>query len=41
MGGRGRAFIGTSGWRYGAWREDFYGGRPATKWLREGRQEAV
>jgi uncharacterized protein YecE (DUF72 family) len=29
MGRRGRAYIGTSGWRYAAWREDLYGGRPA------------
>jgi uncharacterized protein YecE (DUF72 family) len=29
----GRAFIGTSGWNYAAWREDFYGGRPAREWL--------
>jgi uncharacterized protein YecE (DUF72 family) len=34
MGRAGRAFIGTSGWRYDAWREDFYGGRPAGEWLR-------
>ena len=30
----GRAYVGTSGWRYEAWREDFYGGRPAGEWLR-------
>jgi uncharacterized protein YecE (DUF72 family) len=29
----GRAFIGTSGWNYPAWRADFYGGRPARDWL--------
>jgi uncharacterized protein YecE (DUF72 family) len=34
MGRSGRAFIGTSGWRYDAWREDFYAGRPASDWLR-------
>jgi uncharacterized protein YecE (DUF72 family) len=34
MGGRGRAYIGTSGWRYDAWRAPFYGGRPAREWLR-------
>ena len=34
MGRAGHAFIGTSGWRYDAWREDFYGGRPAGEWLR-------
>lgn len=30
----GRAFIGTSGWIYDAWRDDFYEGRPASQWLR-------
>ena len=34
MARRGRAFIGTSGWRYEAWREAFYGGRPTREWLR-------
>ena len=29
----GRAFIGTSGWNYASWREDFYGGRPPGQWL--------
>lgn len=29
----GRAYIGTSGWSYAAWREDFYEGRPAREWL--------
>jgi uncharacterized protein YecE (DUF72 family) len=29
----GRAYIGTSGWAYRAWREDFYEGRPAREWL--------
>jgi uncharacterized protein YecE (DUF72 family) len=29
----GRGFIGTSDWNYAAWREDFYGGRPAKTWL--------
>ena len=28
----GRAFIGTSGWNYAAWRKDFYGGLPAKAW---------
>jgi len=30
----GRAFIGTSGWIYDSWREDFYEGCPARDWLR-------
>jgi len=30
----GRLFVGTSGWHYAAWREGFYGGRPARDWLR-------
>ena len=34
MGRAGRAMIGTSGWRYDAWREDFYGGRAPGEWLR-------
>jgi uncharacterized protein YecE (DUF72 family) len=29
----GRAFIGTSGWNYDSWREDFYAGRPPGEWL--------
>ena len=29
----GRVFIGTSGWNYDSWREDFYEGRPAKDWL--------
>lgn len=29
----GRAYIGTSGWNYDAWRESFYGGLPRTQWL--------
>jgi uncharacterized protein YecE (DUF72 family) len=29
----GRAFVGTSGWIYESWRDDFYGGRPASEWL--------
>jgi uncharacterized protein YecE (DUF72 family) len=29
----GRAYIGTSGWVYGAWREAFYENRPAREWL--------
>jgi uncharacterized protein YecE (DUF72 family) len=34
MGRAGRPYIGTSGWRYDAWRENFYGDRPASEWLR-------
>ncbi len=30
----GRVFIGTSGWNYDAWRDDFYQGRPRKDWLR-------
>jgi len=30
----GRAFIGTSGWTYDSWRDDFYQGRPTRDWLR-------
>ncbi|HTO51581.1 MAG TPA: DUF72 domain-containing protein [Burkholderiales bacterium] len=30
----GRAYIGTSGWNYDAWREAFYRVRPRTDWLR-------
>ena len=30
----GQAFIGTSGWTYDSWRDDFYEGRPAKDWLR-------
>ena len=29
----GRAWIGTSGWNYDAWREAFYEGRPKREWL--------
>ena len=29
----GRAFIGTSGWNYDSWRDEFYAGRPARQWL--------
>jgi len=29
----GRAFIGTSGWNYDSWREDFYAGLPPGQWL--------
>ena len=29
----GRAFIGTSGWNYPAWRGAFYGDCPASRWL--------
>lgn len=30
---RGRAFVGTSGWNYPAWRATFYGDCPARLWL--------
>jgi uncharacterized protein YecE (DUF72 family) len=30
----GRVFIGTSGWNYDTWRDDFYRGRPKKDWLR-------
>ena len=30
----GRAFIGTSGWIYDSWRDDFYQGQPSRGWLR-------
>lgn len=30
----GRAWIGTSGWNYDAWRAGFYGARPRKEWLR-------
>jgi uncharacterized protein YecE (DUF72 family) len=30
----GHAYIGTSGWIYDAWRDDYYEGRPAREWLR-------
>jgi uncharacterized protein YecE (DUF72 family) len=30
----GRAYVGTSGWNYDAWRERFYGDRPKKDWLR-------
>jgi uncharacterized protein YecE (DUF72 family) len=29
-----RAYIGTSGWNYDAWRGDFYRGKPRAQWLR-------
>jgi uncharacterized protein YecE (DUF72 family) len=29
----GRAYIGTSGWNYDAWRDSFYEGRPRRDWL--------
>lgn len=28
-----RAYIGTSGWSYDAWKHDFYAGVPRTRWL--------
>ena len=31
---RGRAYVGTSGWNYDAWRESFYAGRRKKEWLR-------
>jgi uncharacterized protein YecE (DUF72 family) len=30
----GKAYIGTSGWNYKSWRDDFYGDTPQTQWLR-------
>ena len=30
---RGQPYIGTSGWNYKSWREDFYGGTPQKQWL--------
>ncbi|MDH3513832.1 MAG: DUF72 domain-containing protein [Gammaproteobacteria bacterium] len=30
----GRAYIGTSGWNYDSWRDDFYRGNPRKNWLR-------
>jgi uncharacterized protein YecE (DUF72 family) len=30
----GKAYIGTSGWNYKKWREDFYGDIPQKHWLR-------
>ena len=30
----GKAYIGTSGWNYKSWREDFYGDTPQKQWLR-------
>jgi len=31
---RGKAYIGTSGWNYKSWRNNFYGNRPQKQWLR-------
>lgn len=31
---KGRAYIGTSGWSYGEWRDNFYTGVPQKHWLR-------
>lgn len=28
-----RAFVGTSGWSYDSWRDDFYAGVPRSRWL--------
>jgi len=30
----GKAYIGTSGWNYKTWREDFYGDTQRNRWLR-------
>ena len=30
----GRVYIGTSGWNYDSWRDDFYRARPRREWLR-------
>jgi uncharacterized protein YecE (DUF72 family) len=30
----GKAYIGTSGWNYKTWRDDFYGDTPQKQWLR-------
>jgi uncharacterized protein YecE (DUF72 family) len=30
----GKAYIGTSGWNYKSWRDDFYGDTPQKQWLR-------
>jgi uncharacterized protein YecE (DUF72 family) len=30
----GRVYIGTSGWNYDSWRDDFYQARPRREWLR-------
>jgi len=32
-GAKARAYIGTSGWRYDAWRDSHYHGRPQSEWL--------
>src|ERR1700741_2741099 len=29
-----KAYIGTSGWNYKTWRDDFYGDTPQKQWLR-------
>jgi uncharacterized protein YecE (DUF72 family) len=29
----GKAYIGTSGWNYKSWRDDFYGDTPQKEWL--------
>jgi uncharacterized protein YecE (DUF72 family) len=31
--GRGRAYVGTTGWNHDAWRDAFYGRRPKSQWL--------
>ena len=33
QGAKARAYIGTSGWNYDAWRDAFYEGRPKAHWL--------
>ncbi len=30
----GKAYVGTSGWNYAAWKDDFYAGIPRSNWLR-------
>jgi uncharacterized protein YecE (DUF72 family) len=30
---RGRIHLGTSGWNYRSWRDDFYQGKPQREWL--------
>jgi len=32
-GAKARAYIGTSGWSYDAWRDSHYHGRPQSEWL--------
>ncbi len=30
---RGHLYLGTSGWNYRSWKDDFYAGKPAAQWL--------